>query len=139
MSFKAMKIDGNIVQKSDLGPQAILTAHANPQSEDTLFILAAETAELLNERVNDLVSLSMWGQLAGDFFAWSDDNSPSLVMQVSETYEIGESDDAWLQLRLWLSNNPWYWLVGFVVLVFIVSLLIYLLLKRRNQKVQETW
>lgn len=139
MSFKAMKIDGNIVQKSDLGPQAILTAHANPQSEDTLFILAAQTAELLNERVNDLVSLSMWGQLAGDFFAWSDDSAPSLVMQVSETYEIGESDDEWLQLRLWLSNNPWYWLIGFVALVFIVSLLIYLLLKRRNQKVQDTW
>lgn len=139
LSFKAMKIDGNTVQKSELGPQAILTAHANPKSEDTLFILAAETAELLNERVNDLVSLSMWGQLAGDFFAWSDDSSPSLVMQVSETYEIGEAEDAWLQLRLWLSNNPWYWLVGFIVLVFTVSLFIYLLLKRRNKKVQETW
>lgn len=138
-SFKAMKVEGNTIQESDLGPQAILTAHANPNSNDTLFIVAAQTSELLNDRVSDLVSLSMWGQLAGDFFAWSDSRAPSLIMQVNETYEIGESDDAWLQLRLWLSNNPWYWLVGFVVLVFSISLLIYLLLKRRNKKVQDSW
>jgi hypothetical protein len=138
-SFKAMKVEGNTIQESDLGPQAILTAHANPDSNDTLFIVAAQTSDLLNDRVNDLVSLSMWGQLAGDFFAWSDSRSPSLVMQVNETYEIGESNDAWLQLRLWLSNNPWYWLIGFVVLVFSISLLFYLLLKRRNKKVQDSW
>jgi hypothetical protein len=138
-SFKAMKVEGNTIQESDLGPQAIFTAHANPDSNDTLFILAAQTSELLNDRVSDLVSLPMWGQLAGDFFAWSDSRAPSLVMQVNETYEIGESGDAWLQVRLWLSNNPWYWLVGFVVLVFSISLLIYLLLKRRNKKVQDSW
>ena len=140
-SFKEMRIDGNTVQESDLGAQAILTAQAHPVSSgtDTLFIMAAQTPELLQARVEDLVSLSLWGQMAGDFFAWKDALSPSLIMQVSEKYEVGEADDNWLHLRLWLSNNPWYWLIGFIILVFIVSMAIYLLLKRRNEQVQDSW
>jgi hypothetical protein len=140
-SFKEMRIDGNTVQESDLGEQAILTAQAHPVSSDTdtLFIMAAQTPELLQARVEDLVSLSLWGQMAGDFFAWKDALSPSLIMQVSEKYEMGEADDNWLHLRLWLSNNPWYWLIGFIILVFIVSMVIYLLLKRRNEQVQDSW
>lgn len=140
-SFKEMRIDGNTVQESDLGEQAILTAQAHPVSSDTdtLFIMAAQTPELLQARVEDLVSLSLWGQMAGDFFAWKDALSPSLIMQVSEKYEVGEADDNWLHLRLWLSNNPWYWLIGFIILVFLVSMVIYLLLKRRNEQVQDSW
>ena len=140
-SFKEMRIDGHTVQESDLGEQAVLTAQAHPVSSqtDTLFIVAAQTPELLQARVEDLVSLSMWGQMAGDFFAWKDGLSPSLIMQVSDKYEVGEADDSWLHLRLWLSNNPWYWLIGFILVVFVVSLLIYLLLKRRNKQVQDSW
>jgi len=140
-SFKEMRIDGHTVQESDLGEQAVLTAQAHPVSSqtDTLFIVAAQTPELLQSRVEDLVSLSMWGQMAGDFFAWKDALAPSLIMQVSDNYEVGEADDSWLHLRLWLSNNPWYWLIAFVLVVFVVSLLIYLMLKRRNKQVQDSW
>lgn len=141
MSFKAMRVDGHTVQESDLGEQAVLTAQEHPTSSqtDTMFIIAAQSPELLQARVADLVSLSMWGQMAGDFFAWKDALSPSLVMQVSDKYEVGAGDDNWLYLRLWLSNNPWYWLIGFVAIVFVVSLFIYLLLKRRNKRVQDSW
>ncbi|CAB9495391.1 cellulose biosynthesis cyclic di-GMP-binding regulatory protein BcsB [Alteromonas macleodii] len=141
MSFKAMRVDGHTVQESDLGEQAVLTAQEHPTSSqtDTMFIIAAQSPELLQARVADLVSLSMWGQMAGDFFAWKNALSPSLVMQVSDKYEVGAGDDNWLYLRLWLSNNPWYWLIGFVAIVFVVSLFIYLLLKRRNKQVQESW
>ena len=140
-SFKEMRVDGHTVQENELGEQAILTAQAHPVSSqtDTLFIIAAQTPELLEARVEDLVSLSLWGQMAGDFFAWKDPLSPSLIMQVSEKFELGEADDSWLHLRLWLSNNPWYWLIGFIVLVFTVSMIIYILLKRRNEQVQDSW
>lgn len=140
-SFKEMRIDGHTVQESDLGMQAVMTAHPHPTATDgdTLFIVAAQTPELLEARVLDLVSLSLWGQLGGDFFAWKNALTPSLVMQVSDKFEVGETDDKWLHLRLWLSNNPWYWLVGFIALVIIVTLITYLLLKRRNQQVQDSW
>ena len=134
-SFKEMRIDGHTVQESDLGEQAVLTAR------HTLFHHKPIPCSLLQRRrlnffklESDLVSLSMWGQMAGDFFAWKDGLSPSLIMQVSDKYEVGEADDSWLHLRLWLSNNPWYWLIGFILVVFVVSLLIYLLLKREINK-----
>ena len=141
LSFKEMRVDGHTVQESDLGQQAILTAQQHPTAtqRETLFIVAAQTPEILHQRIEDLVSLSMWGQLAGDFFAWKDNLSPALVMQVSDKFEVGEADDSWLHLRLWLSNNPWYWLIGFIALVLIVSFVMYTLLKRRNKQVQDAW
>lgn len=63
-SFKEMRTNGQTVQKNDLGEQAILTAQAHPTSSqtDTLFIVAAQTPELLQTRVTELVSLSMWAR-----------------------------------------------------------------------------
>ncbi|NDV92538.1 cellulose biosynthesis cyclic di-GMP-binding regulatory protein BcsB [Alteromonas sp. 345S023] len=140
-SYRQMRVTGATVQQSDLGEQAILLAqrHPNSHASDTMFIIAAQTPEYLFARVNDLISLSMWGQLAGDFFVWNDGLKPQLVMQVNEKFELGEANSYWLTLRLWLSNNPWYWLVSFLLLVLLVSLLIYLLLKRRNQQIEDSW
>lgn len=140
-SYRQMRVTGATVQQSGLGEQAILLAEKHPRSSttDTMFIITAQTPEYLFARMNDLISLSLWGQLAGDFFVWDDALSPKLVMQVSEKFELGEANNYWLTLRLWLSNNPWYWLVSFLLLVFFVSLLIYLLLKRRNKQIQESW
>lgn len=140
-SYKQMRVTGVTVQDADLGEQAVLLAEEHPSSNDsdTLFIIAAQTPALLNARVNDLTSLSLWGQLAGDFFVWDDNLSPLLVMQVNEKFEVGEPNNHWLTLRLWLSNNPWYWLLSFLLLVCLVSVLVFLLLKRRNKQVQNSW
>ena len=141
LSFKEMRVDGHTVQESDLGNQAILTAQRHPSSaqRDTLFIMAAQTPEILHMRTLDLVSLSMWGQLGGDFFAWKDNLAPSLVMQVSDKFEVGEADDIWLHMRLWLSNHPWYWMIGFIIIVVLLSAVMYILLKRRNKQIQDSW
>lgn len=140
-SYRQMLTEGTTVQESDLGDNAVFVAqrHPNGTNSDTLFLLVAQTPEKLAARVDDLISLSLWGQMAGDFFVWNDNESPLLVMQVNDKYEMGEPDDVLLTLRLWLSNNPWYWLVTFMVLVFFVSLLIYLLLRRRNKRAQDSW
>ncbi len=140
-SYRKMRVTGATVQQSNLGKQGVLLAEKHPISDatDTMFIIAAQSPEYLFQRVNDLISLSLWGQLAGDFFVWDNPLSPELVMQVSEQYELGEANNLWLTARLWLSNNPWYWLVAFVLLVFLVSLLAYVLLKRRNQQIQDSW
>ena len=140
-SYKQMRVTGVTVQEADLGNQAVLLAEEHPSSNasDTLFIIAAQTPALLKARVTDLTSLSLWGQLAGDFFVWDDNLSPLLVMQVNEKFEVGEPNNHWLTLRLWLSNNPWYWLLSFLLLVCIVSVFIFVLLKRRNKQVQNSW
>ncbi|MEP3513157.1 MAG: cellulose biosynthesis cyclic di-GMP-binding regulatory protein BcsB, partial [Lentilitoribacter sp.] len=99
-SYRQMLTEGTTVQESDLGDNAVFVAqrHPNGTNSDTLFLLVAQTPEQLTARVDDLISLSLWGQMAGDFFVWNDNKSPLLIMQVNDKYEMGESDDVLLTL-----------------------------------------
>lgn len=136
-----LKISGVTNQQSSLGDMAVLLARKNPlaQSTGNLYLIAAQTPAQLTERMNDLVSLGLWGQLAGDFFSWEDSAQPLIAMQVAPQFELGEADNRLLSLRLWLSNNPWYWLLGLAFLIVLCTWLAVMLLKRRNQAVTEDW
>ena len=138
---KNLIMHGVTVQQSGLGDLAVLIAQKNPQSDGTgtIFMMAADTPSQLNDRVQDLISPSIWGQLGGDFFAWENPEQPALVMQVADVYVVGEFEDSWLQTRMWLSNHPWYWLIAFIVLVLFCSFIAYWLLRRRNNKMQDQW
>jgi len=131
---------GFTTQQSTLGDFSLLLAAKNPisTSTGTLFIVAAETPELLNERVEELVQGSLWSQLGGDFFAWSDANSPLIVMQVSSAYMLGKAD-SWTALSAWGTQHPWYLLLIIVSVVFLFMVLTWLLLKLRHQKIKEDW
>jgi len=140
-SHRPLTTHGVTMQQSTLGNMAILLAQGNPRSQQqgSLYIVAAQDSKILTERVNDLISLGLWGQLAGDFFSWQNSQAPLLAMQVTEKFEAGNPDDHWLSLRLWLSNNPWYWLVGVVLLSGLIMYIAVLLLRRRNKAVTEDW
>ena len=135
------QLSGVTKQKSTLGEMAVISARKNPRSEETgsLYILAAQTPELLNQRVDDLISLSLWGQLEGDFFSWQNASQPLLAMQVEQQFQLGEEDNRLLELRMWLSNNPWYWLLALAVLILLCTTIAVVLLRRRNQAVTEDW
>ncbi|MBD3586959.1 cellulose biosynthesis cyclic di-GMP-binding regulatory protein BcsB [Salinimonas sp. HHU 13199] len=132
---------GATTQQSGLENMAVLIAEKNPAAENTgnVYIIATQTPELMAARINELVSLSLWGQLAGDFFSWQDAQEPLLAMQVAEQFEIGEAGNSWLSLRMWLSNNPWYWLVVVALIVIISTFIAVLLLRRRNKAMTEQW
>lgn len=136
-----LQMRGTTEQVSGLDTMAVLIAQQNPRSQETgnMYIIAAQTPALLSARINDLVSLSLWGQLAGDFFSWRDARQPLMAMQVAETFELGEPASGWLRLRLWMSNNPWYWLIAVAVVVLLSAWLAMVLLKRRNKAVTEQW
>ncbi|WP_417697348.1 cellulose biosynthesis cyclic di-GMP-binding regulatory protein BcsB [Psychromonas sp.] len=127
-------------QQSTLGDFSLLLAAKNPIADKTgtLFIIAAETTELLTERIEELVQGSLWSQLGGDFFAWDDAKSPLIVMQVSSAYMLGEAD-SWTALGAWGTNHPWYLLLIIVAVVFMFMVLTWLLLKLRHQKIKEDW
>lgn len=80
----------------------------------------------------------MWGQVHGDFFAWQNADKPALVMQTSAPYNIGH-EDTFMEVRAWLSQNPWYWLIITVSLVILVAVLAFILLKRKHRQVEEQW
>lgn len=140
-AHKLLHVSGSTTQVSSLGSQAVLVAQENTASRQTgtLFVIAAENAATLNDRITDLVSLGLWGQLAGDFFSWNSADRPLLAMQVTSRFEMGEPADTWLMFRLWLSNNPWYWFAAVLGLVILCSLLAYMLLRRRNQRISQEW
>ncbi len=132
---------GATTQQSGLEKMAVLIAEKNPAAENTgnVYIIATQTPALMASRINELVSLSLWGQMAGDFFSWQDDQAPLLAMQVADQFEMGEAGNGWLSLRMWLSNNPWYWLVGVALIVIISTFIAVLLLRRRNKAMTEQW
>jgi hypothetical protein len=138
---KTMKVQNKTVQASSLGEMAVLIAQQgpSPSESNTLFVIAAATPSLVNERIQDLVSLSLWGQLAGDLFAWDSFEKPLIVMQVNDQFVIGDKQSPWMSIRIWLSNNPWYWLVAVLLVIMLISALVFISLKRRNQRLVDSW
>ncbi|WP_289031328.1 cellulose biosynthesis cyclic di-GMP-binding regulatory protein BcsB [uncultured Paraglaciecola sp.] len=136
-----MTVNGTTLQNSTLGDLGVLIMKENPSSSETgsVLIIAAETTDILTERVSELVSLNLWGQLAGDFFAWSSPEKPDLTMRVSSKFQLGETTSLWLELRMWLSNNPMYWILAVLALVIIASWLCYIALKARNKNIESSW
>jgi hypothetical protein len=128
------------VEQSTLGPLSVMLAMKNPSTTETgtLFIIAADEANIMEARIDELVNNALWGQLTGDFFAWQNGKKPELAMQISTPYEVGQADSM-LEVRAWLSNNPWYWMMAAIALVLVMSLFSYLLLKRRFNKMKEEW
>lgn len=128
------------VEQSTLGALSVLVAIKNPTATETgtLFIVAADDADVMATRIDELVNNALWGQLTGDFFAWENGKQPELATQISTPYEVGQADSM-LEVRAWLSNNPWYWMMAAIGLVLVMSLFSYLLLKRRYNKMKEEW
>jgi len=128
------------LEESALGELAVLVGSKNPTAQEsgTLFFIVADNTTVLSKRVSELVHGPLWGQLSGDFFAWDNSESPQIVMQVSPTYEVGQADTI-SEIKAWLSNNPWYWLVVVFLLVVLASFITYTLIKNRNEKLKEQW
>jgi hypothetical protein len=127
-------------EESSLGALSVLVAMKNPSATPigTLFIVAADDVSVMKVRIDELVQGSLWSQLAGDFFAWQNDKKPELVTQISTPYEVGQADSM-LEVRAWLSHNPWYWMIAALCAVLMMSLLSYILLKRRHKKMKGEW
>ncbi|MEW9799390.1 cellulose biosynthesis cyclic di-GMP-binding regulatory protein BcsB [Alteromonas sp. CYL-A6] len=136
-----LRVNGETVQENALGDLGVLVAEENKAADSSslLVMIAAQSADVMQQRIQDLVSLELWGQLTGDFFVWRQQKEPELVMQVSDKFEVGQAGSVALEVRAWLSNNPWYWLGGFLLIVLVVSVVAYLLLRRRNKKVRQSW
>jgi hypothetical protein len=138
--LKEDSTSGFTVEESSLGQLSILMAFANPYSKEngTLFIITADSSDLLTNRVEQLVQSSLWSQLSGDFFVWESASKPLFVTQISTPYQVGKAN-TWLELSALFSNNPLYWLIAALLVALMLSAITYLLLKRRHQKIKAEW
>lgn len=131
----------HVVQKSSLGNLGVMLMQRNIASEQngSLLMLVSQSNQILAERVQDLVSLSMWGQMSGDFFVWEDHKKPLLAMRVSDQFEVGDGTTLWFEYRMWLSNHPWYWVSAVIAIVLLGTLASFIALKRRNKEIEKSW
>lgn len=128
-----------IINNGTLDKRGMLMAMRNPHSPDpaALMIISADNHSLLTQRVNDLLTPRIWGQLKGDLVLWEGPTDAVVSMQVGEFYETGENA-LWHRLILNLSNNPWYMLAALFITIFSISLLTRGYLRRREaQKLSE--
>ena len=134
-----LALEGHVEQRGDLGDGALLAALANPAGGGTVSVVTADSHARLVDSVDALIQPQVWGQLRGDLAAWRDRESPVHTLQVSGGYVVGDPDQPVNTLRLWLSNNPWYWAIGVLVVVTLAAWLLYRLLLRRNRRQQAQW
>lgn len=129
---------GSVAQDGGLGPLGGLSLLRNPLSAENapVLVITAANSERLAERVATLVTPQVWSQLDGGLMLWRDTDSPVTTMRVAGDFEIGERSD-WLLLRLWLSNQPWYWLALVVTGALLVVFSAGWLLRRRRARLDQ--
>lgn len=124
-------IKARINQNVAPNEHGLVTAFLSPYGEKrTVTLFAAETGEKLHSYMNALVQPSLWSRLDGDVALWSD--SPRLITSqtVAEKFYVGDANVR-DKMRFHVSGNPWWWIAGVFVLIFILAWLTRVLLNRR--------
>lgn len=125
---------GSVEQSNDLGDNVILTAVRADDGHGTTTIVTAGNRDRLAAGVQELVSPQYWGQARGDFMLWKGKPDQVTTLRLSPRYQIG-SAPAMMGLRFYVSQHPWWWLGGSViVLVGLASLTVWLLARRRPKE-----
>jgi hypothetical protein len=128
----------SVTQHSSLGDLAVLWAFRVPDArpDETVMVLAADSETILADRVADLVQPELWSQMKGDLVAWRRADQAPFTIQVAEHYEVGPRNP-WLLLRLSVSTNPLYWLLGVLATALAGAAFSLLLLRQRKKHLDE--
>lgn len=128
-------LSGSIYQTGKLSDMGVILALENPKSETsgTLTMILADTSELVNEKIDTLVSPAIWNQMSGDLFIWRDKKKPVFSMQVSDSYVIGEKN--WFdKVSLLFTNNPFYGAIFLIIATVILTLVLSRYISVRKEK-----
>lgn len=135
----AQLMNASLIHNGGLDSLGVLISMRNPHSASpaALTVISADNHALLTQRITDLLTPQIWGQLKGDLVVWEDPEDAVIAMQVGDYYEVGEKDH-WHRLILTLSNNPWYTVASLLFTILAISLLTRSYLRKREaQKLAE--
>lgn len=132
---KQPSFDTLLSQNDGLDSLGVLMAMRTPHgiTPATLTVISADSHALLAQRVEDLMTPQIWGQLDGDLVAWEDPEDVVISMQVGDFYEMGEQDP-WHLFILTISNNPWYMTAVLAITILILGLLSLRYLRKREAR-----
>lgn len=126
-----------MAKSGGIGSNSILIAYESPlAASKTMTVVTAATSEDLQANVESLTGNDLWGQLAGDLAVWQADTDFVWVQRAGPLFYMGTIDFFEL-MRYHLARAPWWWIIGFVVIIPMFAFFIRALLKER-QRLKET-
>lgn len=105
-----------------LGDRGLLMQYRRDGAASTVLVTAS-SPELLRNRVNVLVSFDLWSSLGGDTVFWQDSADSVVARQLGDGWHVGDLAAA-KKAEFWFSRYPWWWLLGLVAALAILSLLL---------------
>ena len=119
--------------KQNISPQAhgVAMAFQSPYSKErSVTVFTAETGEKLHRYMEAIVQPSLWSKLSGDVALWSDKSKLIDTQTIGKKFYIGDANlrD---KTRFQISKNPWWWIIGVFLLIFILAWITRALLHRR--------
>lgn len=124
-------------QTGGLGSNSILVAYESPFADSkTLTVVTATDGADLLANVQHLVTDDMWGQLAGDLAVWQKDSEFLWAQRAGRLFQVGTINFFEL-MRYHLARAPWWWIIGFFLIIPMFAFFVRALLKER-QRLKET-
>ena len=106
-----------------LGTLGIAMQFKSPYSGKSVFLLSADTPELLQKRTAQLISPAIWGSLHGDVCVWDDGDSVAVGQKIGPTYDVG-SVSLNTRVDYFTSRHPLPFILGVLALVIILALIV---------------
>lgn len=120
-------------QTGGLGANSILVAYENPLAEGkTITLVTATSSDNLLGNVRHLVTDETWGQLAGDLAVWKDGSRFVWAQRAGRLFQVGTINFFEL-MRYHLARAPWWWIIGFFLIIPMFAFFVRALLKERQR------
>ena len=107
-----------------LGSLGIAMQFRSPYSSSkSVFLLSADSPDLLQKRTTQLISTPIWGSLHGDVCVWDDGDTVAVGQKIGPSYDVG-SVSLNTRVDYYTSRNPLPFILGILVLVIILALVV---------------
>ncbi len=119
--------------QQNIRPQAhgVAMAFQSPfDAERSVTVFTAETGEKLHHYMEALVQPTLWSNLSGDVALWTNETASMNTQEIASKFYLGDAGVR-DKMRFRISDNPWWWIAGVFVLIFLLAWLTRVLLNRR--------
>jgi hypothetical protein len=106
-----------VQQTGGLGHNSLMAAYESPFAEGkTVSVFTAQTSEDLEANIEAIVAPDLWGQLAGDLALWNANHDNVWVQRAGPFFHVGKIN-FFEMMRYHLARSPWWWILGFFVII----------------------
>jgi hypothetical protein len=128
-------VNAKLTLASDLGQSNAVVQFQSAYTGGSVTLFSSRTPQQLQRGVNQLVQFSTWGALNGNGMLWSAAGEPIAFSFPSTHSFIGNIPTSTL-ISLLLSDRPWRLIVLALAVILLLTIVSWVLLRRRAQKIK---